>query len=303
MRHALAVLFLTPALAAAGPVVVVVNTAPPVAPAPRAAPCPCPLGACVCGAECKCPVPAAMPAATTVSVTVPTYAGVTSGGSGVVVWAEAGRSLVVTNKHVVADGIAAKMTVKLNATGKVHPCRFLGWSDEGDVALLEVDADLPAARLADADAPVGTAVTHHGNTTGPQTGKVTGYRDVGVPRLGWAGTNLNTDYRSESGDSGAGVFDAAGCLVGIHWGGSPDGSRVRSAIPVRAVLGLLKRFAAPRLPRLAVRLATVTATVAPAAVPAPAATYQPFGQTAGSCSNGSCPAPSRYAPARGLFRR
>lgn len=278
------------------------------APTPAVKSCGCPVAECKCGPVCPCPVPAAMPADATVRVAYDLGGGTGSGGSGVVVWSEGGTSLVVTNKHVVANGLTG--TVTLNKTGKTYPCRFLGWSDEGDVALLEVAAVLPAAKLAAADAPVGTVVTHHGNTTGPQRGKVTGYRTVGVPGLGWQGKDAQADYASESGDSGAGVFTDAGELVAIHWGGAADGTRVRSATPVGAVRSLLRRLAAPRFARLAVVVGAPTAVApapspkaAPKAEPIPAADPLTFTlPAAGSaCANGSCSAPPTYR--RGVFRR
>lgn len=223
--------------------------------APKAAACPC--DGCDC-APCECGPKAGpakgyvSPAAATVTVYVPTGGGAGFAGTGTVVWAEAGKSYVVTNYHVI-EANAGRFTVTVNSTQKSYPARPLGRSGEGDAVVLEIDAELPAAVLGD-DSPAGTPVTHHGNTTGPQRGRVVGYQWVAAP--GWRGTQMYTDYRSASGDSGAGVFNDRGELVGVHWGGpSPDvaGDGKRRVVPVGVVRRLLAA-ACPRCPNLAARL-------------------------------------------------
>lgn len=199
----------------------------------------------------------ASPAAGTVTVDVPTGPGVGDRGTGAVVWSEGGVSLIVTNKHVVSGKQSpTALTVTINSTGAKHQARFVGWSDEGDAALLEVVAELPCVTIGNT-ASVGERVTHYGNTTGPQTGQIVSYSgNVTAMVYQWSGPVMNTNYASASGDSGSGVFNSRGELVGVHWGGGTD---TRVAVPVYVVRTMLKRLVANRMPRLAARLAVLDA--------------------------------------------
>lgn len=214
------------------------------------------------------------PAAATVAVRVPTGNGATDCGTGSVVWSEAGKSFIVTNKHVVVgkrspDG----MTVTVNATGKTYPARFVDWSAEGDVALLEVDSELPAVVIG-WNPSIGERTTHYGNRTGPQVGTVRGFEETATSGNGthpWAGWIMRGTHVGASGDSGAGVFNDRGELVAVLWGGHSGDAH---AAPVYVVRRLLSRVAGRTFPRLAARLAAdppaVVVTVpqtAPAAAP------------------------------------
>lgn len=208
------------------------NLPPLTAPAsnfPAATPCGCPLAECKCGPVCPCPVPAVMPKEATVRVSQGN-----GSGTGAVVHAAAGRSLVVTNHHVVP----AAAPVSVAHGGKTYPARVLGYAPDGDLALLEVLAPLPAAALGDDPAP-GTAVTHWGLSSGKQRGTVRGYESMAVPSLGWSGSVAVGDYATAPGDSGAGLFDDSGRLVAVLWGGHPA---ARYSAPVSRVKNLLARF-------------------------------------------------------------
>lgn len=242
------------------------------------------------------------PAAGTVTVTVPKGFGVADRGTGAVVWSEAGKSYVVTNKHVVWEKRSpTALTVTVNATGKTYPARFVDWSHEGDVALVELDAELPAVKLGNTAAP-GTRITHHGNRTGPQSGSVTSYRDQTGLIFRWSGPVLNSDIVVASGDSGAGMFNDKGELVGVVWGGDHS-TNERHGAPVGVVRSLLSRVVANRLPRLAARLKTDHAA---AVVSEPGAVVKHTPKSAAACAckgdcvcepcKGDCPKTAKSAP-------
>lgn len=175
-----------------------------------------------------------------------------SAGSGTVVACEGGRSLVLTNRHVVPS---ARYGVRVECEGKSHPVTFYAPAAVGDLALLAVEAELPAAELADAEPPPGAEVRQWGRS----------WRGQGrpVPKAGrWFGLGRGRDATyghaavvestipGESGDSGAGVFHE-GRLVAVTWGlRGPMSAGVRLA-DVRACL---RERAAGLFPRLAERL-------------------------------------------------
>lgn len=198
-----------------------------------------------------------------------------AGGSGTVVFAEPGRSVVLTAWHVVSG--EGPLTVR--ADGRTLPARVLLSDRAADVAALEVRRELSAV------APVGDAVR-----AGDPVLLVGGSSIWSRGRASEVATVsdrpcLLADYESASGDSGGGVF-AGGELVGVH-------------------LGRLDASA-----RCAVRL---TDFVAQAIRAEPAHASEPKGEPklkalpaelpAAGCAGGNCPLPG-YQPARGgLFRR
>jgi S1-C subfamily serine protease len=238
MRHALAFLLLTPALAAAGPVVVVVNTAPPceVTPKAKAPACGCPLAECTCGPLCPCPVPAAMKAnAAPLWFSVRVHAG-SAVGSGTPVKVEGGKTFILTNAHVVARG-PTQVSVR-TTDGKVYAGRVVRTSGRPDVdlALVAVDADLGAAPVAAATPAPGTGVWMWGYGGGP---------DVPPMKAGSVVVNrfveptMTATLTAVSGDSGAGVFDTRGHLVGVNCAtGAGYGCHAVPLPEVRAFLGL-----------------------------------------------------------------
>lgn len=236
------------------------------------------------------PASYATPNAATVTVSAPQNARESYSGTGTVVWSEGGKSLAVTNRHVVKykrsdDGL----TVTMRETGRTYPARFVAWSDDGDAAIVEFDAAVTPAAIGTDPAP-GTRTTHYGNTTGPQTGTVKGYESTGTTGDGWAGRYLRGTHHGDSGDSGAGLFNDRGELVGVVWGGHSGNA---GCAPVSVVRGLLRRCAGRAFPRLAARLAGDESAAPEYVEAAPAAPQLvPAGSTkaAGDCPAGSCPA-------------
>ncbi|NLX75631.1 MAG: trypsin-like serine protease, partial [Synergistaceae bacterium] len=136
-------------------------------------------------------------------------------GSGVII-TEQGH--IVTNWHVAED--AQELTVRLN-DGSEYPAQLLAYDEKTDLALLKIEADnLVSASLADSDeVQVGQQVFAIGNPLGQLGGTVTEgiisatSREITVDNQTM--TLLQTSAAVNSGNSGGGLFDSKGNLVGI----------------------------------------------------------------------------------------
>lgn len=263
---------------------------------PKAAPC-------VCGDDCKClpgSCPGACPvAATPRQATVRVAAG-NGAGTGAVIASENGRSLVLTNSHVV-DNHRSGVTVTWWEGEKLYvteatvlytaPVRQIGPSliaiDGPDVALLMVGHVLPAAKLAGDLPAVGDRVEQfgYGGMSGPVS--YTAKHKVGsVLGSAWDnGPELVTSIHSESGDSGSGVWNARGELVGLTAGNDSHGRHRGPALPlVTAVIG---RHAAG-FPSLCRQAESCKAEKA-ACKPGKATPANPFTLPGSPCPSGRCP--------------
>lgn len=131
-------------------------------------------------------------------------------GSGTVVWSEKGISRVLTACHVVPDD----RWIKVEHAGKSYPARRLAWDPALDLACVEVDATLPVAPVAKAGPAIGQTLDQWGHPKASvpavhKTGAVVGFvRMSGYDRL-------MTTTPVQGGDSGCGVFDGDGRLVGV----------------------------------------------------------------------------------------
>lgn len=142
-------------------------------------------------------------------------AGAANLGSGTVVACEGGWSLVLTNSHVCPKaGEYAEIALGWK--------RYRAWvcyaPGEPDLAALLVRAELPASAPSGAEPEPGCVVYQWGyglQLPALKTGKLT------ADTAKTAGTRFLTRFTTidtESGDSGSGVFDAAGRLVAVTWG-------------------------------------------------------------------------------------
>src|SRR5438067_4408339 len=204
--------------------------------------------------------PAADPARSTVFVHRDLGGGRSRSGTGTVVACEGGKSLVLTNAHVADDPDGA---YTVTHAGTAYPATYVAGStvsqsdtdsmrvDGPDLALLSVGATLPAATIA-SDAPrPGDRVRLWGF----------GRRSAGEGAVEKAGRALDAAGYVEptfvsttdtaSGDSGSGVFNDAGELVAVHWGGGDQGAY---AVPLGAVRSFLREKARESFPQLAGRL-------------------------------------------------
>ncbi|MBQ3141754.1 MAG: trypsin-like peptidase domain-containing protein [Clostridia bacterium] len=136
-------------------------------------------------------------------------------GSGVIISSD---GYIVTNCHVVSGG--TKITVFLN-NGDVYDAKLIGQYAEGDLALIKIEASgLTAAKLSDSSTlRVGDSVIAIGNPLGELQGTVTTgivsalERDMVID--GQQMVLMQTNAAINSGNSGGGLFDSNGELIGI----------------------------------------------------------------------------------------
>jgi S1-C subfamily serine protease len=162
-------------------------------------------------------------------------------GSGTVVDSYRGKSLILTNRHVVSDKDAIPPGVEYDvfAKGNVYEARLKAYSKYNDLALLEVDAELPVVRLSEKPPEFGDTVYEwgfpHGRRQKAQSGEYFNYGAIFTNDMRWGGyrQGMKTDRQGRyyggdvegvrvpgtRGKSGSGVFNAAGELVGVVWGG------------------------------------------------------------------------------------
>ena len=181
-------------------------------------------------------------------------------GSGTCIACESGKSLVVTNRHVVPD---QGVRTVVQQYGQTYEARLLS-IDTADLAVLEVDGELTAAEVADAEPPRGASVeliAHpHGGNQAIMTGQWVG--SVGME-------SVCHTCEGAMGTSGGAVF-YQGKVVAVHWGaGVGDG--LRYAVPLMRVRGFVARVAFRLFPRLTARLtgAKPVAVGSEGTVPAP----------------------------------
>lgn len=260
---------------------------------------------CICGDDCKCkpgdcptkcPVD---PKRSTVRVDLGNH-----GGSGTVFWSEGGVSLVLTNKHVaICDG-----GVTVTHDGKIYPATRGGYCSDGDLGIIWVKAELPAVELAANDPAPDEHIRFWGRTTSFGEGRVTG----SMPFIGCP--TITGNHPLASGDSGSGVFNDKGELVGVNWGtlstGQPSFFVPVSTATVFVVetcqwfpklqLHFKDRMAARRIAKSLPSWAGGSKPEPPAVKPkAPvAAPMAPFSNS--PCPGGKCPGTTTYR--RGFFR-
>jgi S1-C subfamily serine protease len=175
-------------------------------------------------------------------------------GAGVVV-ARAGTTLyALTNRHVIACGSRASLTVA-TLGGAALEARVCWSAPEGvDLALVEVssagDGEAAAVPVRSADLPrIGDAVFAVGNPLGYEAsytaGVLSAIRDVGE---GAGGVRvLQVQAGINPGNSGGGLYDAEGRLVGLNtWRADRAlAEGIGFAIAVRDAVKLLERADAP----------------------------------------------------------
>lgn len=176
------------------------------------------------------------------------------GGSGTVVACEDGKSLVLTNRHVVDNPGSASITVK----DKTYAATVLAMDSKADLAILLVKAELPVVEIAESEPATGEPVRQWGRDWHGQgkpifkTGKYIGVT-AGVRTDGSAYT-YETTIDSISGDSGCGIFDRTGRLVAVNWG-RPNVGHGQLAVGLKDVVAFLKKETASHFPRFSKALA------------------------------------------------
>lgn len=140
-----------------------------------------------------------------------------STGSGVIITQ---NGYIVTCHHVIDQ--ASKITVTLNS-GEEYEAALVGSDEASDIALLYIDAQaaLPSASLGNSgDLVLGEMVVAVGNPLGQLYRTVTAGYISGLDRKiagsdGSVMTLLQTDAAVNSGNSGGGLFNLDGELIGI----------------------------------------------------------------------------------------
>ena len=165
-------------------------------------------------------------------------------GSGVII---AENGLIITNHHVI-DG-ATKIVARLT-NGLEYEAKLAGSDAESDIALLKIEATgLAFAGMGNSDAlKVGQEIVVIGNPLGRLGGSVTNGivsaldREVSIE--GEAMNLLQTNAAVNPGNSGGGLFNLAGELVGIV-NAKTSGTGIEGigfAIPINDALAVAKEL-------------------------------------------------------------
>lgn len=193
-----------------------------------------------------------------------------SAGSGVIV--DAAKGYVLTNNHVVKDGIEIAVTL---TDRRQYQAQVIGVDPATDIALLQIEADnLSALPLGNSDELlVGDYVVAVGNPFGLGQTVTAGI----VSALGRSGINpegyedfIQTDASINPGNSGGALVTLTGELIGINTAIiAPAGGNVGIgfAVPInmaRAVMDQLVEFGEVRRGRLGVVVQDLTPDLAKA---------------------------------------
>lgn len=136
-------------------------------------------------------------------------------GSGVIMSED---GYIITNQHVVDGASSIKVTLR---NGKSYDAKLIGDDEESDLAVLKIEASgLTPATFGDSSTlQVGDAAIAIGNPLGELGGTVTtgiiSATDRQIEVQNKTMTLLQTDAAINAGNSGGGLFDANGNLIGI----------------------------------------------------------------------------------------
>ncbi len=164
-------------------------------------------------------------------------------GSGVIISED---GYIVTNHHVIEG--ANKITVTLRDGASTYEAKLIGSDEDNDIALLKVDASgLSAATFGNSsNLVVGDYVVAIGNPLGTLGGTVTDgiisalAREVTIENKKM--TLLQTNAQISPGNSGGGLFNAKGELVGIvnAKDSATEVEGIAFAIPINNVVTIIR---------------------------------------------------------------
>lgn len=163
-------------------------------------------------------------------------------GSGVIISED---GYIITNNHVIEDANSVTVTLRDGKTS--YTAAVIGSDSENDIALLKVDAKglTPATFGDSSNLAVGDYVVAIGNPLGELGGTVTDgiisalARDVTIE--GENMTLLQTNAQISPGNSGGGLFNANGELIGIvnAKDSATEVEGIAFAIPINNVLDII----------------------------------------------------------------
>ena len=170
-------------------------------------------------------------------------------GSGVIMSAD---GYIITNNHVVKDANKIQVTTY---DGKTYDATLIGTDAKADIAVIKVEADnlIPAVIGDSSKVQVGDTAIVIGNPLGTRGGSVTSgivssvNRQVTIERESM--NLIQTDAAINSGNSGGGLFDGNGNLIGIvnakDSGTTSSGSLIEGlgfAIPVNNAIDIAQQL-------------------------------------------------------------
>lgn len=163
-------------------------------------------------------------------------------GSGVIISED---GYIITNYHVIEGANSVTVTLRDGKTG--YTAAIIGSDEDNDIALLKIDAkDLsPAVFGNSSDLAVGDYVVAIGNPLGELGGTVTDgiisalAREVEIEDKNM--TLLQTNAQISPGNSGGGLFNSAGELIGIvnAKDSATEVEGIAFAIPINTVLDII----------------------------------------------------------------
>ncbi len=172
-------------------------------------------------------------------------------GSGFVI----GKSgLIVTNKHVVSDTQASYRVI--GSDNKEYDVKKIYRDPTNDLAILQIEATLPAIELGDSDKlKVGQAVVAIGTALGEfrhtvTTGVISGLGRGITAGDGYGGLAeeldnvIQTDAAINPGNSGGPLLNAAGQVIGVNVAVAQGANNIGFALPINVIKDSLKNFEA-----------------------------------------------------------
>ena len=195
----------------------------------------------------------------------------TGGGSGFVI---SDDGLILTNKHVVSDA-DAEYTVFTN-DGKKYPAKVVAKDPNNDIAVLKVEATLPAAKLGDSDnlrlgqttIAIGNALGEFRNTV--SVGVLSGLSrtvtasgaGIGVEKIDGV---LQTDAAINLGNSGGPLLNLRGEVIGINTAIASGAQNIGFAIPInhaKRAIESVKKTGSIKTPYIGVRYIVINEDIA-----------------------------------------
>lgn len=175
-------------------------------------------------------------------------------GTGFAVRVRGDTGWVVTSRHLVSDPVgtrARRLGVIFNGSNQNFRAELAATADSADLALLRVRVrgGIPVVRGLGGNPRPGDPVAILGFPYGLDFPTGLDWRRVGVSVSTFAGTirqvrddALELDAYGASGSSGSPVFNAAGEVAGVIYGGDPaTAGRIVYAVPVAQLQGLLRK--------------------------------------------------------------